>query len=214
MRRIVEAGYRVMANRVLASMRKLLGWSVEHGLLDRSPCDGLRALGKVRSRDRVLTDPELRAVWNTCGQLNEPWPGLLRLLIASGRRRGEVAGMKWEHLDIDKVWSTIPPELARNGRPHNLPVAPLMDIIGKRRAAAGEPTASYVFAHTRSRGRAPSGFSDAMKQLDKLSGVTGWRVRDIRRTVVTQMAEANILPHVIEAMVNHVSGSKAGVAGV
>jgi integrase len=111
---------------VFASTRKLFGWCVEHGLLDRSPCDGLRAPGKERSPDRVLTNAELKAVWRTCGQLNEPWPGLFRLLIANGRRRGEVTGMKWDHLDIDRGWWTIPPELARNGRPHTLPLAPLI----------------------------------------------------------------------------------------
>jgi integrase len=108
----VDQGSPIMANRILATVRRLFGWCVERGILETSPCFGVKAPAPERSRDRVLSDFELRFVWKACDNIGWPFGPLTKLLILTAQRCEEVSEMTWSELDLGaKVW-TIPRERA------------------------------------------------------------------------------------------------------
>ena len=114
---IVEAGAPVAANRVHSITRKLFGWAVEHEIIAASPMAGLKAPAVEKSRDRVLTDDELCRVWNAAGQIGDPIYGaVVRMLILTGQRRGEVAGMEQAELDLEGRFWSLPKERTKNAR--------------------------------------------------------------------------------------------------
>jgi integrase len=132
----------------------------------------------------------------------------VRLLMLTGQRRHEVASMVWSELDLERALWTIPAARTKNGREHEVPLS--------RQALARLPERTgraHVFGHGRKGGF--SGFSRAKARLDAAAGLeTPWRLHDLRRSATTHMAEIGIEPHVIEAVINHSSGHKGGVAGV
>jgi integrase len=157
----------------------------------------------------VLSNAELVAIWNACG---DDTPGrTIRLLILLGSRRQEVGGMRWSELDLDGGTWTLPAERSKNRRPHSITLpAPALDII----KSVPRSSRDHLFGD-----RAGSGFtgwSNAKQELDRrLAGtVKPWRVHDVRRTVATGMADLGIEPHHIEACLNHFGGHRRGVAGV
>ncbi len=211
----IARNYPVAANRTLADVRRVLNWAVRKDRLAASPATGIEAPGREVSRDRVLTDSELARLWLAFGQLGYPYNSIFKLLTLTGARRTEVAGMQWSELDGD-MWR-LPAERTKNARAHLVPLSSAAkEIIAALPRVDGS---DYVFTMT---GRAPvSGWGKAKQRLDKLVAAAGeplppWRVHDLRRTVVTGMNEAlGIEPHVIEAVVGHVSGiARRGVAGV
>jgi integrase len=176
-------------------------WAMRAGLVEQNRTIGLESAPAAR-RERVLTPAELRIVWSACdGDFGE----LVKLLILTGQRRTEVAGLHETELDRERgVWR-IPAARAKNAREHEVPLSSqAMKLI------AGRP-GPYLFGRG---GRTPySGFSRAKARLDQGAGIAPWTLHDLRRTAVTQMAEVGVEPHVIEAVVNHVSGHKGGIAG-
>ena len=122
----------------------------------------------------------------------------------------EVAGIRRSELADDGLSWNIPPSRTKNKRPHVVPLSPLARESIKVAAAAS----SSELLFTTTGVTAMSGFSKLKRRLDKEMSIAPWTLHDIRRTVVTGMSELGILPHVVEAVVNHVSGAKAGVAGV
>ena len=205
---VTARGSPVMANRLLAILRKMFNWAVSRGLIETSPCAGISAPHRERSRDRVLDSDELASVVEAARQIGGAFGGIVLLLIYTAQRRNEVAEMQWSELDLDEALWTIPSARTKNEKPHFVHLSvEAMAII-----EAMPQMGSFVFT---SQGKTPfSGFSKAKHRLDELSGVTNWRLHDIRRTVATGMAMLGVAPHIADKVMNHQSGTISGVAAV
>lgn len=197
----------IMANRVLAAIKTLMSWALNRGLLDAHPVAGLTAPAPELRRDRVLSDAELRKVWPALETLAYPWGTALQLLLLTGARRGEVAGMRWEEVDMTVgVWS-IPTERAKNARPQLVPLAPAAVAV-----LEGVPRfegCPLVFSS-----RPPKRLQDwsgAQARAQKLSETTGWTVHDFRRTVRTGLARLGVASDVGERVLGHAVGGVRGV---
>ena len=209
---IVDRGAPIMANRVLAALRKMCNWAVDRGIVTTSPCDKLKAPSAERSRDRVLSDDELRSLWTACDGLGWPFGPLVRLLILTGQRRDEVGRMRWSELDLDAGLWTMPRERAKNNSAHVVALSP--PALAILRALPRVNGSDLIFT---TNGRtAVSGFGTAKNRLDKAmgEGVPAWVIHDIRRTFASGLARLGVALPTIEKALNHVSGSFKGVAGV
>jgi integrase len=157
----------------------------------------------------VLSNTELGAIWRACG--DDEFGKIIRLLTLLGSRRQEIGGLRWSEVDLDAgVW-TLPAERSKNHRAHAIPLLPAaLAIIN----SVPRTSRDCLFGT-----RARAGFcswSDSKRELDRRLGdaVKPWQVHDIRRSVATGMADIGIEPHVIEAVLNHYSGHRRGVAGI
>jgi integrase len=219
---IVDRGAPIAANRTLAALRRLFNWTVERGLLEVSPCSAVKAPSPEISRDRVLSDDEVRWAWQAAGGMGYPFGPIVKLLLLTGQRRDEVAGMSEHELD-GAVW-TIPGARAKNRQQHAVPLAPTsVAIIGTAPKIKG--AAKLVFTTTGE--SAVSGWSRAKANLDaamtqiarKETGdadltIPAWTLHDLRRTAASGMARLGIAVHVVEKLLNHRSGTIKGVAAV
>jgi integrase len=192
-----------------AALSAFFAWLARRRKVAVSPLANLAPPETPEARDRVLTEAEVKKFWKATDQVAELFGHVLKLLLLTGQRRDEVAEMRWAELSDDLTTWTIPKERTKNKRSHVVPLAPAArDII----RAVKRTSDVFVFSTT---GSTPvSGWSKVKRRLDSLMGVEPWRVHDLRRTAVTGMAELNISTDVIELTVNHVSGSRGGIAGV
>jgi integrase len=213
---IVARGAPVGANRAFAQLRKMFRWAVSRGLLDRSPCDGIDPPSAEKSRDRVLDTEELNLVWRAAGDLGFPFGPIVRLLVLTGQRRSEVGALEWRELDLDRAIWTIPASRSKNRRQHVVPLSPeAVEII---KALPRFSVSKFVFSPGKT---APSGYSRAKTRLDaRITALNGseslapWIFHDIRRSVASGLAGLGVNLPVIERVLNHVSGSFAGVVGI
>jgi integrase len=211
---IVARGAPISANRAFAQVRKMCRWAVSRGIIERSPCEGIIAPSPETARDRVLPLDELRQVWLAADKLGFPFGPIVKLLILTGQRRGEVAGMEWLEIDLEKKIWTIPAARSKNRRAHDVPLSPpaLAILEGLPRFSGSK----FVFGAE----APPSGYDAAKKRLDRLhAGASGepippWTLHDIRRSVATGLAGLGVNLPVIERCLNHVSGSFGGIVGV
>lgn len=202
------AGYQ--ANRILATVRKLLNWCVERGIIAVSPINGLKRPHKEQSRDRVLKDDEIQRVLAACRNEAYPFRHYVPFLLATGQRRAETAAARWDEIDLEAGTWVIPAENAKNGKPH---VVALSDFaVRVLKDVPRFASSPYVFTTTR---QSPiSGFTKALQRISDASDTTGWRFHDLRRTAASGMARAGVAPHVVEKVLNHISGTISGVAAV
>ena len=230
---IAERRGGVSANRARTALSGFFAWAIGRDLCDVNPIVGTEKAVKEQPRDRVLADDELADVW-VCTSRPHDFDHIVRLLILTGQRRDEVGGMRWSELDLDRgVW-TIPRERSKNDRPHEVPLsAPALAILRSRQRDDGR---DLVFGRrgggfsgwSRSRGRLHEAIAKhrrdraepgkrgkplSAKDAERFA-LPAFTLHDLRRTAVTGMAELGVSPNVIEAVVNHQSGHKAGVAGV
>jgi integrase len=204
-----------------ATLRKLFRWAVSRGDIERSPLEGVEAPRPVQARDRVLSDEELAVIWRGTDELGYPFKGLYRMLILTGQRREEVAALDWAELDRATALWTLPGYRAKNGKPHLVPLSETaVNLLDEEAGGSTWPKAGLVFSTT---GRTPvSGFSKAKRRLDSylLESASGpdtelpWRTHDLRRTMATGLQRLGVRFEVTEAVLNHVSGSRGGIAGV
>lgn len=207
---LVASGTPCRANRALAAIKKLFAWCVDRGTIDINPLTALKPPTKEVARDRVLTSDEVANCWRAAEAEAFPFGPFLKILILTGQRRGEVAGMRWSELDLQKGIWTLPAKRAKNATQHAVPLAPVaVELL------EGLPRFSKSDIVFTTNGRTPiSGFGRLKMRLDQGMGITPWRIHDLRRTMATNMAEAGVQPHVIEAVLNHKSGIVSGVAAV
>ncbi|WP_293942546.1 site-specific integrase [Sphingomonas sp.] len=205
---------------VFALVRKLFAWAVERGDIDRSPLEGFRGPPGAPSRDRVLSDEESKLVWIAACQLAYPFGSLVQFLIATGQRREECAAISWAELNQAQAEWMIPASRAKNNSAHTVPLNALAVALLDARGKDGKwPKKGLVFT---TNGETPvSGYSRAKARLDKLiteanddEPLAPWRLHDLRRTLATGLQRLGVRFEVTEAVLNHVSGSKSGVAGV
>jgi integrase len=193
--------------RARAALSAFFTWAMQMGIVEANPVLGTAKPQDTTPRDRVLSDAELVAIWRACG--DDDFGRIVRLLILMPCRRSEIGGMRWgELVDLERGW-TLPAERSKNGRAHTLPLLPMALAIIK--AVPRMATRDHLFG-VRANGFTP--WEDAKAALGARSGVTGWVLHDIRRSVATRMADLGVGPHIIEEILNHRSGHKSGVAGI
>ena len=218
---IADSGRVVTANRVRAYLNKFLNWTVERDILSSSPATGVKPVAKETSRDRVLTDDEIRWFWQACDAEGFPWGPLGKVLLLTGQRlnevaqitEGEIRGDLW-HLSADRT---------KNGRAHDVPLSDAVQaVLGAVERIEGK--AGFLFTTT---GTTPvSGFfkarahlAEAMERLaaeerGEAVEIPRWTFHDLRRTAATGMARLGIPVRVTEAVLNHVSGTGGGIVAV
>jgi integrase len=196
----------VTANRVRTSLSSLFGWIIKKGI--RLPEGNVASYTEKpveeKSRDRVLSDAELETIWKAC--LDDDYGAIIKLLMLTGQRANEIGALRWNEVHDEQI--VLPAERTKNRRAH---IIPLSDIAKMILAGPRQADRRFVF------GRNDTGFSGWSKckaALDQRARLEHWAVHDLRRTVATRMAELGVQPHIIEAVLNHVSGHKGGVAGI
>jgi integrase len=205
----------VTANRVRSTLSSFFAWAIGAGLLEHNPVTGTN-VNEEKSRDRVLLPDELRLIWNALDDTH--YGAILRLLALTGQRAGEIAGLRWSEIKDAEI--VLPPERTKNKRAHVIPLSePARAIIAaqpRRIGADGKPR-DLVFG----RGSGPfDGWSNSQNLLNaRIAATTGktlphWTPHDLRRSFATHAAEIGIAPHIIETILNHVSGHRRGVAGI
>jgi integrase len=196
----------------LKDIRTFFNWCVPR-YLPSSPCVGLK-MEPQPSRDRVLTDEELKAVWiaaEQCGQFGV----IVKLLILTGQRRSEIGGLKWEWIKDDRI--TLPASVTKNGREHTFPITA---SVVKLLTSLTKLNSPLVFAVPGATKTSPpswttfSAWSKSHAALLKLSGTSGWTLHDLRRTFATGLAALGTPIHVTEKILNHVSGTTGGLVGI
>jgi len=211
------------ANRLKAYGGAFFAWLVARDVLDRNPFAGIKPPAKEVSRDRVLSDDEIRWLWRGSEAVGYPFGPLARFLLVTGQRLREGAGLRWDELDGD-LWR-LPGARVKNGRAHAVPLsAAALAELGALPRIAGASGPVYAFTTT---GDTPvSGFNRGISRLraamakeaakDRGEPVTiaDWSFHDLRRTAATGFARLGVPLQTAEAILNHVSGSRAGVAGV
>ena len=219
---ISARGADVQANRALAYLRAMFNWTVERGRLPVSPVTGMKPPAREQPRDRVLTDDEVRWLWRACDTRGWPFGPYVKLLLLTAQRRDEGAGIERAELDLEKRTWTIPREKAKNGRVHAVQLSTAALAVLNSIPQIGN---RFVFTVS---GAAPvAGFSGAKRRVDAAmlaakreelgadcEPIPHWTLHDLRRTAATGMAQLNIAPHVVDKVLNHVSGTIRGVAAV
>jgi integrase len=235
---LVDAGTPIAANRTHSVLRRFFGWCVERHLLASNPAANVKKPTKETPRERALDDAELRELWLASESLGWPFKHYVRALILTGQRRNELAGATWKEFDTDARQWVIPAARTKNAREHIVPLsrdmlAVLNDALQFIGAddVADAPKGNPVFTTT---GKTPvSGYSRAKARLDaeilrtrrevakakrrdetKVKAMLAWTFHDLRRSCATGMGRIGIPPHVIETVLNHASGFRAGIAGV
>jgi len=208
---------RYAANRARAALSAFYSWAIGEGLAHANPVTGTNKATDEVARDRVLSDAELALVWRLAGPGD--FGAIVRLLILTGCRREEVGGMAWSELHGD-VW-TVPGARAKNGRPLDLPLPPLpLAVLAEVPRREGRDlvfgTGEGGFSGwSAAKARLDARMLAALREADgPKAKLAPWRLHDFRRTAATRMADLGVQPHVVEAVLNHVSGSRAGIAGV
>jgi integrase len=188
-----------------------LGWVIRQGIkLPDGNVASNTAPRKEKSRERVLTDAEIRTVWQACDD-DTDHGHILKLLLLTGQRAAEIGSLRWDEVWGDQI--ILSGERTKNKRPHILPLSQPAQAILHRLKVADR---SLVFGRDDTHGFA--GWGVCKQRLDeriaKANGAMApWVVHDLRRTAATGMSGLGIQPHIVEAVLNHVSG-QAGVAGV
>lgn len=196
--------------RMHAILSVFFRWAWQRRKVASNPCVGVWHPGAPAARDRWLSDAEIGEFWRAGDRIDPTYGALFKILLATGCRLNEAAGMRRVELSENGATWTIPSERTKNHRVHIVPLTPLVQAI-----IDGVPRIADEFVFSTNGKRQVTSFSLAKKQLDKAMGAPPpWRLHDLRRTAATGMATLGIAPHIVEACLNHVSGAKAGVAGV
>jgi integrase len=209
---------KVAADRARAAFSTFCAWCIEqdHGLA-ANPCIGVRDKSINGARDRVLSEGELAQVWRACA--DDSYGRIVRLLILTGCRREEIGQLAWPEVSVTKRQIELPARRTKNGRAHIIPLAPAAMALLPPTREGGD----HVFGRDAS---SPfSGFSRAKEALDERIAIARrkagqrpiepWRLHDLRRSTATHLAEViGVPPHIIELTLNHVSGTRAGIAGI
>lgn len=214
---IVDRGAPIVANRTRSILLRLFGWCLERGYVEASPIAHVKRPARENSRHHFLSEDELRHVWTAAESLAYPFGPYIRLLILTAQRRGEVAEMRWQDVDLAKALWTLPAEQTKPGRVHDVPLSKqAVALLNSLPRFKGD----YVFSTTGGK-RPISGFSKmrtaldtSIRGIDADTDIADWRLHDLRRTAASWMAANKIPPVVVGALLNHSPGKLMGVTSI
>jgi integrase len=208
---VAKSSGEVSSNRLRTSLAAFFTWIIRQGV--RLPDGNVASFTeprKEKTRERVLNDDEIKIIWRSCN--HDDYGAIIKLLLLTGSRASEIGSLRWDEIQGSQI--LLPGSRTKNGRPHSIPLSgPAQAILGRLRIV----DRSFVFGRTDTAGY--KGWGKSKERLDERIAKAGatlpdWTVHDLRRTCATGMAGLKIQPHIIEAVLNHVSGHKAGVAGI
>jgi integrase len=192
----------------LVASRIFFNWAMKRRYVEHNPTFGLSPHGTQR-RARVLTDDEIKSLWNATDEPTH-FNRIVRLLLLTGQRRGEIAALRKQWI-CDYV-VTLPAELTKNRRAHSFPIASLSNSVISSAATENE---GLIFPSLSKKASTPfNGWSKSKSALDKKCLISGWTLHDLRRTFASNLAALGVRLEVIEKLLNHQSGSFAGVVGI
>jgi integrase len=210
---ITSAQGAVTANRVRSTMSAMYAWAMKEGLVAANPVAATNK-HKETPRERVLSDAELALIWKACRDDDHGW--IVKLLMLTGQRLSEISDLSKSEISFDKNLIELPGKRTKNGKPHQLPMSNSVAAILSAQTAKTNRDLLFGYGDD----HAFSGWTVAKAQLDaRIAEINGsplphWVLHDLRRTCATRMADLGVQPHVIEAVLNHIGGHKAGVAGI
>ena len=196
----------IARNRLRSSLSAFFAWAIQEGLGEVNPVAGTGVADEGNGRDRVLTQDELRKLWRNLGE--DKFSDIVRLLLLTGQRRGEISALSWSEVDLAKGMIILPPARTKNKRLHELPLSRQALAIIERTPRRN--SSEFLFSDKQ-------GYKDwdtAKTKLDERIRIAPYRLHDLRRTCATMLGELGVQPHYIEAILNHYSGHRSGVAGV
>ena len=203
---LISRNKQTAANRALAHIRKFFGWLVERGYLDHSPADHIKPRHKERERDRVLSDMEIKSIWNAAEGMSAPYSAWLKLLLLCGQRRFETASMRRSQI-IDGNWHLSATD-TKNKQSHIIPLPKqaqsLVNLLLEQKG-------DFLIKSGRNGDNHINGFSKAKLQMDRLSSVEDWKFHDIRRTVATNLTKLGVDRLILQKIINH---SESGVTQI
>jgi integrase len=193
-------------NRMRSALSASFQWAMKKGRAESNPVLLTEQMEEV-SRKRFLSDDEIKIVWDSAG--DDDYGSIVRLLILTGQRRDEISELRWNEVKLDLNMISLPPERVKNDQEHDIPMSPAVRSI----IAARPRNDRLVFAPITSWSRCKLRLDAAI--TEKLGKpLAPWTLHDLRRSAATGMADIGIQPHIVEAVLNHISGSKRGVAGI
>jgi integrase len=202
---IEDASGGVSRNRARSALSAFFTWAIREGLLEVNPVAGTGKAEENGGRERVLTPDEICTLWRGLG--DDAFSDIVRLLLLTGQRRTEIGALRWGEVDLASNVIALPGGRTKNGRAHEVPLSRQARAIIERRPRRN--STGFVFSDN-----GKLDYDRAKIALDARIGIAPWRLHDCRRTCATMLGELGVQPHIIEAVLNHVSGHKAGVAGI
>ncbi len=198
-------------NHALVAVKVFFRWAQRRRYIEHSPCEGMQTT-KRASRDRVLTDQELAAVYRNAETIGYPFGTIVQLCILTGQRRSEIAWLRHSYFAINIL--TVPASLAKNKRKHVMPVGSLVKSI-----VDSVPHQDDLLFPAQRGDKVFGGWSKQKHALDMAIAEEGhviapWTLHDLRRTFATNLAALGVRLEVTERLLNHVSGSLGGLVAV
>ncbi len=198
---VMAEGKPQSAVNLLRYIKMLFNWAAERDLVPANPFARIRPPARTRERDRVLSDPEIAAVWHASFQLMAPYGQMYRTFLLTGQRRSEVSTMRWNEINGD-TW-VIPREKVKKDRAHTVPLTQTARDTLTGLTNYGADT--FVFSTTGGESSS-SNFAKVKREIDRLSGTSGWTIHDIRRTVRSKFAELRVAREVARKVMNREDG--------
>jgi len=209
--KIAAENGRATADRAKASSGTFFAWCMERDFIDANPAMGIRRRAPSKPRERVLTEQELAEIWGATGGGTD-YDNIVRLLLLTGQRREEIGGLVWDEIDLDSGQIELPGHRTKNHRAHDVPLSQPARLIIQ--SIHPHKHRDYLFGI----GAGPfSGWSKSKQRLDERLGsrIASWTLHDLLRTFATIASDHDFAPiHVIEAALNHFSGTKSGIVAV
>jgi integrase len=213
---------KVAADRARLALSGLYAWGIDRGYCDTNPTMSIKARAQQSSRSRVLTEVELVAVWNAC--LDDDHGRIVRLLILTGQRKTEIADLEWVEINTDKRQIELPETRTKNGRAHIVPLSD--EVLAILSGVERKEGRDFVFGKgaggfsgwSKAKGELDARIAKSRTQAGHKAGVkpmAAWTLHDLRRSFITHVSDRGLAPpHIAEALINHISGHKGGVAGI
>lgn len=208
---VAERGAPILANRIVSLLSRVFKFALDEELIEASPAVRVSRPGQERSRDRVLTDDEIRQFWTAADALSQEMAAFWRLRLLTAQRGGECVAMRWADVDFEAGWWTIPATVAKSKREHRVPLSePALTILKDLRTTVderlqqprsdGKPRKEPVYVLTGARGKRQQ--SEAAATF----GIADFRGHDLRRTAATNMRKAGVPRDHVSKVLNHVEG--------
>ena len=207
--RLLKKGQLGAAAHAFTAIHTFLRWCVRRRYLQHSPAEALEKPGQNISRERTLTDDEICAVWRATDAMTGHFGAIVKLLMLTGQRRSEIGGLRADYVAGNSI--CLPSTITKNKRTHTFPIGAASRNILTSNITEGT---TLLFPARGRPGQPFNGWSKGKALLDQKAKIAPWTLHDLRRTFATGLQRLGVRIEVIEELLNHVSGTRAGIVGV